>query len=330
MSYRLEDTALYGKVITILSPELITQLTNSPDLDRVDNPAHMGPAGLVFQQSPFFAPPNNLYPAFIRPDSSEFYPRLCLMEEQINTLNQTMQRDPKFSKYFNQLINMVKNGSSDEDLLTFWAHIGGANLFLGGEENYVQGSPQVDKQFLSEAMKMPLVQHMTRPNFLFKPEMGEAHKALLNRARGDILALHNPIAATVLCPMILKRIIMEPNTPVNDIITQESPLQFTLRITNKQTNLGILSQSVPPMTLVYFANGKAAKETKNTTFTFGHGVVGNNARLCPYRKYFIQFLQRLRHYERLTAGEKKPLESDPHDQQGIMSRHDIPNPCGRR
>ncbi len=322
MSYRVENTALYGKVVIIMSPELIAQLTTSPDVNRVDTPANMGPAGIIFQQSPFFSPPNTLYPAFTYTNSPEFYPRLCLMEEQMNTLNKNIKRE-----HLETLVKMVKGGASDEDLLIYYGDIGGANLFFGGQETYVHGAPKVSKQFLGECMKMPLVQHMTRPNFLFKPEMEEAHESLLNRAGGDILKLHNPIASTVLCPMIIKRVIMEPNTPVNDIITQESPLQFTLRITNKQTNLGILPESVPPMTLVYFTNGKAAKETKNTAFTFGHGTIGNNARLCPYRKFFIPFLQILRQYERSTVGVRKQMELDPHDHQGIMSRHDMPNPC---
>ena len=73
-------------------------------------------------------------------------------------------------------------------------------------------------------------------------------------------------------------------------MTDNAPLQVSLRLTNKSTDLGgLLPMHVPKGTIVFYDIRYAARKTGDSRFVFGHGVTGTNARQCPFRKFIIPF-----------------------------------------
>ena len=256
----IEDSVLFGKVVTFLDPDQIRVVNGCPDLNRLDDPNRLGAATQLFQNSAFLSNAEN-YPAFISDDERDafFTERLDLMEKQIAELVKDLTKEE-----VKEIIRLVKNEASDDELLTTFARFGGGNKFAQ--------TFKVGPEHLALGRAMPLVNGMLIPGNIFTPKAAiEAHKEVNITASGNGLRVHNPIASTLLCTDLIRRTVLEPDVSVNTIITDVSPLQETLRLTVRETDLcGFLPSKVPANTIVLLFVGVAAKESRNSTFTFGH------------------------------------------------------------
>lgn len=223
-----------------------------------------------------------------------FLGQLHLMQDQMLQINDKLTHEN-----LRKIISLVKSGASDDVLLTYFATLA-ANTF---------GGFTVTPEFLTNARKLPLVPDMLISQNLFNTDDDvKAHEYVSEKAHGDILRHHNPVAATVLNTDLIRKTVNQTDKSVNDIITEMAPLQVSLRITNKETNIcGLLNQTVPKDTVVLYDIRTASQISHSTLFTFGHGIVGKSARPCPFRKFIIPFLEKLR------AEVNGSLETDPYD-----------------
>ncbi len=294
-SPKIEDTVLFGKVVTLANPDDIVKATYCADLERLSDVSRLGPAANLFKNSPFFE--NEVKYIVFDKDTdrnSEFLKQLHLMQDQMLQINDKLSR-----KDYQKIVSLVKSNASDDELLTSFATLA-ANTF---------GGFKVTPEFLANARKLPLVPDMLISENIFNTDdVVTSHEYISKLAKNNILQFHNPIAATLLNTDFLRKTVLETDKSVNTIITELAPLQVSLRLTNTETDLcGLLNTKVPPNTIVLFDIRTASQISHSTLFTFGQGRTGQGARPCPFRKFIIPFLENLR----TTVDSTK--EIDPND-----------------
>lgn len=301
----IRHTVLFGTIVAVYKPEQIVALTTNPDIVRLEQFDRLGASLEIFKCSPFAStlPTANLFMPFQETRDALFFQRIDFMQlKMFDLLDALTQAD------YQHIIDLVHNNVSDKELMIEFAKLA-ANEFGSHSIDTPDQVFAVDSTFVDNMFKVPAVPLSYDVVKAVQPDISvNAHGYIDTLLQGDILKLHNVIAAIMLPADLIKRTVRELNKSVNQILADNSPLLISPRFTNKETDLGgLLPYKIPENSMVFYAIKSAAKAAQSSLFMLGQGKIGVGARQCPFRKFIIPFLQKLRFY---IDGS---IQTDPND-----------------
>jgi hypothetical protein len=250
--------------------ELTKKWLNSPELERLDDARKLGSKVCpYFEASALSGENGKHFPLVNEPDE---YIISGIVDEIRLTLSEITEKD------YQKISDLVRQGVSNDELLVEFAKISG-NKF---------GRCIIDKDFLTDARKLPSLGEMfncTNP----LEEIVSAKQRIVEKVGNDYIKIHNAIASTLLCPILIRKTLLEPNKSIEQIVYENAPLKHSLRVVKNQVIIG--GKVLPKNSVVLFNVALCAKTTQDTRFVFGQG---NNVRHCPFSLFMFPFLTTLR------------------------------------